>query len=413
MSMSRPAGFRMAWLALLLAILWLHAPGVHAEAFLSPDVPFDTYEDRDILRFEDPGFLAYNTNLTGRIPAGVNLTAVGANADDDFLLAVDVPCNLAGDGGDLAVEPGDIVHFDDASDSFDVEVAAGILGLPDGAAVDAVFHVSGASGGHVFSVDVPVTLGAVTYQPHDLLRYDGEAVSLHFDGSEAGLPDRANLVAASGQGPEDLAFCLDVPATLPDVGGVGARDVVHWNGTTFSVALDGDAAGAPDGAAFDAYLEGTPTHVVLCSFTARFREGEGVLLRWETRTETGAAGFHLWRRQGMEGEEERITPEPVPARGGATCGAVYEVLDTGVEPEELYAYRLEVLEEAGASNLVGPVPVLTVPAGTPWEAAGAEGATLPPSARGRGSDAAVLVFLLGLPGLFLWLRKARARRGGS
>ncbi len=81
---------------------------------------------------------------------------------------------------------------------------------------------------------------------------DGSYVRV-FDASVAGVPAAANVDAFVYNGPNDvyLSFSNDIAVNLPGVAGVEDEDIVHWNGTTWSLHFDGSAVGLGDSDAED------------------------------------------------------------------------------------------------------------------------------------------------------------------
>jgi hypothetical protein len=98
------------------------------------------------------------------------------------------------------------------------------------------------------AVDVPTTIGAATYAPHQIVRCDDGVYTLAVD-----LPPDMSVLAldraADGR-------WLVVPAEPASLGGaeVTPRDVVATDGSTFERVLDGNAAGIPPYARIDAVL---------------------------------------------------------------------------------------------------------------------------------------------------------------
>jgi hypothetical protein len=105
--------------------------------------------------------------------------------------------------------------------------------IPLGSNVDAVLLDQTAA--VVVSFDVPTTIGTVTYDPADLVRYNGVTFDAipYFDASAAGIPVTTNLTAGDRTGMLTV-FSLDVPTTvglatyLPGV-------ILSWNGAILGV----------------------------------------------------------------------------------------------------------------------------------------------------------------------------------
>jgi uncharacterized repeat protein (TIGR03803 family) len=91
----------------------------------------------------------------------------------------------------------------------------------------------------------------------------------------------------------------------------------------------------------------------LISFKA-VATGREVILSWETGSETGTTGFHVWRSTQEGGGYTRITPNLVPPAGGAGLGATYRWIDSRVRRGKVYFYKLEEIDFVGGSTLHGP-----------------------------------------------------------
>ena len=105
--------------------------------------------------------------------------------------------------------------------------------IPTNSNVDAVFVDP--SGHVVVSFDDTTTIGSITYDKADLVRYDGIKFDEvpYFDASIAGIPIQGNLTAADRRG-------LLTVFSLEDVTAVGTSDIhpgelISWNGSTLAV----------------------------------------------------------------------------------------------------------------------------------------------------------------------------------
>jgi CSLREA domain-containing protein len=96
------------------------------------------------------------------------------------------------------------------------------------------------------------------------------------------------------------------------------------------------------------------TAVELLSFTAVGRD-QAVDLSWQTASELGNLGFHLYRSRSAGGPYERITPAVIPGLGSSPTGTSYSHRDTGLTNGVVYFYKLEDIETTGATELHGPV----------------------------------------------------------
>jgi len=116
--------------------------------------------------------------------------------------------------------------------------------------------------------------------------------------------------------------------------------------------------------------------VALASFTAGAAT-DGVILAWETVSETDNAGFNLYRSTNPLGSDgfsrlalgsdgfsrpsatwlklnDALIPSAAP---GSALGHTYTWTDTAVEPGATYWYWLEDVDLSGATTLHGPVSV--------------------------------------------------------
>lgn len=88
-----------------------------------------------------------------------------------------------------------------------------------------------------------------------------------------------------------------------------------------------------------------------------------VSLSWETASEVGAAGFHVYRANATAEAFVRVNPTLIPARGDEMTGAAYHFADEAVRPGQRYIYRIEEVEWDGAVNAYPET--VTVRAGLP------------------------------------------------
>lgn len=91
-----------------------------------------------------------------------------------------------------------------------------------------------------------------------------------------------------------------------------------------------------------------PLSVELSSFTAKGNE-ESVSLKWETKTEIGCNGYHLWRAKKNEMGEyieiTKLTEQLIPSKGGILNETVYFYEDSDVVRDNTYFYGLEDIAE--------------------------------------------------------------------
>ena len=173
----------MKRLILLLAILALLGPPVAAQRtlFVSPDVPTDdpggsgtTFMPWDVLAYKAGAYTPFPV-LT--FPP---MTAVDAlhkmDRPGNWLFSVEAPTELPAGSG-VWFQPDDVIQFDGAN--YTLYFSGAAAGIPPGVNVDAVFLFHDDFGFLVLSFDVPTTIGAMTYQPADLLRLSSVLLIAH------------------------------------------------------------------------------------------------------------------------------------------------------------------------------------------------------------------------------------------
>ncbi|HEX8680724.1 MAG TPA: CSLREA domain-containing protein, partial [Ardenticatenaceae bacterium] len=97
-----------------------------------------------------------------------------------------------------------------------------------------------------------------------------------------------------------------------------------------------------------------PAAVQLAGFTATL-EGEQVLLQWETVSEQGNAGFHLYRSTSPDSEGERLNAALIASEApNSSEGFAYQWVDNDVDVGTTYYYWLEAVDLDGATSRYGP-----------------------------------------------------------
>jgi hypothetical protein len=91
--------------------------------------------------------------------------------------------------------------------------------------------------------------------------------------------------------------------------------------------------------------------VELAWFTATAQEG-AIVLAWETASEIGLLGFHVYRAEAIDGPRTRLTGDLLPGQGP---GSRYEFVDEMVTPGVSYWYWLEAVDIHDTGTLHGPV----------------------------------------------------------
>lgn len=216
----------------------LAAPPTHAADELSTDVTVELdgtlANDEDVVE-DVPGSVAKID--VGTLPANADVIGYSVGVDQQVLFSLDTAVALP---GGVTTTPRDVVRWNGSL--YSVVFDGADRGVPDGAQIDAIGVLP--DGDLLLSFDVTVTLGGVTADDEDLLRFDSPSTwTLHFDGSAEGVPaaadlDGADRIDASG----DLALSFDISGTA---GGVAFddEDILAFHPAThlWSMRADGSS----------------------------------------------------------------------------------------------------------------------------------------------------------------------------
>jgi hypothetical protein len=214
----------------LFALLALAHTPVHAVGFyFAPDAPVTlgglAYMPWQIVQANAGAYA-----LVASLPAAIKIGALQRMNSGDWLLSVTAPATLGG----TTFEPSDVVRFD-GIDTYTLFFGGAANGVPPGSAIDTLFLDGGDSGNLILGFDVPTTIAGNTYEPADLVRYDGTGFTLFFDASAATppIPLSRNVTGASVQG-ANLLLTFDVPTSLGSTTFLPG-DLVAWDGASFSL----------------------------------------------------------------------------------------------------------------------------------------------------------------------------------
>ncbi|MEE4304345.1 MAG: hypothetical protein V2J19_09325 [Wenzhouxiangella sp.] len=133
------------------------------------------------------------------LPASIDVDAVAVNQDDELVLSVDTHVQLDG----IVFEDADLFRFDGSA--FHVYFDAGAAGLPDHADVDAATSLS--AGRIVISTRTGGRIQGTTYDHGSLLLIDGDGTfaSVQFDASDAS-GTTSDIVSLSAEPVGDAIF---------------------------------------------------------------------------------------------------------------------------------------------------------------------------------------------------------------
>jgi hypothetical protein len=192
-------------------------------------------------------------------------TLASPAAAESLYLSPDVPTTL----GATTYLASDVIRYDAGVHSLE-------MSLPPGASVDALFRRD--DGRWLFSFDAAVQLDAVTYDPYDVVLYDGMSWSLFFDGGSLGVPANAKVDAVFMEGGDagDPVVSFDVPVTIRGMTFLPA-DLVRFTGVIPSPFLDGTST--------------TPPIPITSNVTGADRRGGLIVLTFDVPTTLGTSTY--------------------------------------------------------------------------------------------------------------------------
>jgi hypothetical protein len=117
------------------------------------------------------------------------------------------------------------------------------------------------SAGIFLSTDIPVAVGSSSFEERDILYYEFPDFSSFLTGEDLEIPKGVNVEAFAFSG-DTVLFAVDIPTSI-DGEDYTERDLISYDGDSFTKLLDGDAAGIPRGAAIDAATVLTDGSVVI------------------------------------------------------------------------------------------------------------------------------------------------------
>lgn len=273
---------------LLLAAVPLLLAASHSDnLYLVPDVPADlgaaTFLPWQVVRASEG---VYGSVLL--LPAGTAIDAVHRMDDGHWLVSVESPTMLGG----IAASPSDVLDVYDFPGGYAKRFDGVARGVPAGSNVTSVFLDGGDSGDLVMSFDVPTTIGGQTFEPADLVRFDGTSFSLYFDASGVMQIPGSHKVTGADKWENITLMTFDVPVTL---GALTVRpgDVVSWNGTSFAL-FHSDPAW-PAGTVIDALALLARPGRVPPTIQIRPSAARGKLtISWEASCSAGAEDYAIY-----------------------------------------------------------------------------------------------------------------------
>lgn len=162
-------------------------------------------------------------------------------------------------------QSGTLIGPEDVSTDIEVLLPGriGLGPLPDGA--DVIAYAGASPTSHYFVLGHTLVLaGGVTASPRDVVLWDGSRYSLALDGAALGLPDGTVIDAVSYDPSSDTAwFSFDTPI---DLFGTVLREADVVDSATLTRVFDATAAGVPAGMDVDGVSQLPGTNDVLLSF---------------------------------------------------------------------------------------------------------------------------------------------------
>lgn len=169
----------------------------------------------------------------GVIPDSADVTGYADAGAGTFLFSLDTTVSL---GGSVVAAPGDVVSWNGASHTILFDGSA--RGIPSGVQIDAI----GFSNGLVLSFDTDVSLpGGITAADEDLVKVIGSSWTMVFDGSTAGIDRALDVDGAQALSGGVYLVSFDTAGT---VGAITFQDedILRYTGGVWSMEFDGSNA---------------------------------------------------------------------------------------------------------------------------------------------------------------------------
>lgn len=203
----------------------------------------------------------------------------------------------------------DIVFYNGSA--YSLYLGGTSIGMPEYTRIDALFLDAS---NLVFSFDAPVALGGTDYTQSDLVLYNGSTFVMYWNAEAAGVPLSANIVGAARDAAGSLVVSFDVATTLGGVDYVSGQ-LVRWNGGTAFSNYSTDAAWPQNaemhGLAFPPPSGGS----LLTPLTISKAAGGAISLSWGTSCKSTDSDYEIY--EGSIGTYYSHSPN-LCSTGGAT-----------------------------------------------------------------------------------------------
>lgn len=143
--------------------------------------------------------------------------------------------------------------------------------------------------------------------------------------------------------------------------GIAINDIfVYVCGYTLSTNFPIARQYQTDQTDWDAFItklyDSADTMVMVSDFSVSCDGGQAVV-QWETSSETGTIGFHLFRKGKDDKTYQRVNRSMLVGLLTSPQGGVYRMVDPGVSFDETCTYKLVEIESRGGRRIYGPFKV--------------------------------------------------------
>ena len=240
----------------LILLLALANAWAQPATYVSPNVPA-TPDGATFLPWEVASHQAGASpdGLARSLPGHPTIDALHKmDKPDNWLFSVDAPSDLAAALAAVA-EPRDVIRYDAGTYSlfFDGSCTSPAIALSS--SLDAIYLDGTDTGDLIASFNVPTTLGATTYQPNQLVRYQRTGsppcgwtlTGLEMDLSFGTYFPTSAKVTGADRASGQWFISLDIPTDVGPPGPVTRTpgQIVSTDGTTWTLFEDLQASGTP------------------------------------------------------------------------------------------------------------------------------------------------------------------------